>query len=79
MELLSPQTGLAVWKLVAVLIPLLLVLYAASVIWAYRDAERRGKEGLLAALLVALVAWPVGLIVWLAVRPHRGALTRDPP
>ena len=45
-----------------------LVLYVVSIVWAYRDAEARGKNGALVALLVALVAWPLGLIVWLLVR-----------
>lgn len=44
-------------------------LYVWSIIWAYRDAEARGKEGLLVAVLVALVAWPLGLLIWLFVRP----------
>ena len=45
------------------------ILYIASIIWAYRDAERRGKEGILVALLVALVAWPFSLVIWLVIRP----------
>jgi hypothetical protein len=48
-----------------------LAAYIVSIGWAYRDAERRGKEGLLAALLVAIAAWPVGLIVWVFMRPER--------
>ena len=47
------------------------VLYILSIIWAYRDAERRGKEGILVALLVALVAWPLSLLIWVVVRPDR--------
>jgi hypothetical protein len=45
------------------------VLYVWSIVWAYRDAEKRGKEGILVALLVALLVWPVGLIVWVLIRP----------
>ena len=44
-------------------------LYVGSIVWAYRDAERRGKSGPLIALLVALIAWPLGVVVWLLVRP----------
>jgi hypothetical protein len=44
-------------------------LYVASIVWAYRDAEQRGKNGLLVALLVALVTWPLGLLVWVLIRP----------
>lgn len=46
-----------------------LVAYVASIVWAYRDGEQRGKDGILVALLVALVAWPLGLVVWALVRP----------
>lgn len=50
-----------------------LVFYIWSIIWAYRDAERKGKPGILVALIVALLAWPMGLLVWLLVRPSREA------
>lgn len=41
-----------------------------SIIWAYSDAEKRGKSGCLVALLVFLLPWPVGLIIWLLIRPE---------
>lgn len=44
--------------------------YAFSVVWAAMDAANRGKSWLLVALLVALVVWPVGLVLWLALRPE---------
>ena len=47
-----------------------LVLYIGTIIWAYGDAERRGKSGCLVALLVALLSWPIGLIAWLVFRPN---------
>ena len=47
----------------------LLALYIWSIVWAYRDANSRGKPGWLVALLVALLSWPVGLLVWLIFRP----------
>ena len=47
----------------------LLVLYCWSVLWAYRDANRRGKPGWLVAVMVTLFSWPLGLIVWLLFRP----------
>lgn len=49
---------------------LALGLYIWSLVWAYRDAERRDRSGPLVALFVAVAAWPVGLIVWLLVRPE---------
>jgi hypothetical protein len=58
---------------VAVIIVILLCLvffaiYIASLVWVYRDANRRGKSGILVALLVALISWPIGLLVWVLVR-----------
>lgn len=47
----------------------LLILYIWSVIWAYKDANRRGKSGWLVAIMVALLSWPLGLILWLLFRP----------
>ncbi len=38
--------------------------------WAYGDAEARGKDGCLVALLVFFVSFPVGLIIWLVIRPQ---------
>jgi hypothetical protein len=52
-----------------------LALYVWSIVWAYRDAERRGKPGWLVALLVALLSWPVSLLVWIVFRP--GITTYD--
>ncbi len=49
----------------------LLALFVWSLVWAYRDAEKRGQNGLLVAILVAVAAWPLGLVVWLLVRPAR--------
>ena len=45
------------------------VLFILSIFWAYNDAEKRGKSGCLVALLVFLLTWPVGLIIWLLIRP----------
>ncbi len=55
-----------------------LVLYVWSIIWAYRDAERRGKPGWLVALLVALLSWPVSLLVWIVFRPGLTTYSRSP-
>ncbi len=46
-----------------------LILYVWSIVWSYRDAERRGKPGWLVALLVALLSWPLSLIIWVLFRP----------
>ncbi len=49
---------------------LLGLLFVASIAWAFWDARSRGKSGCLVALLVALLAWPISLIVWLVFRPE---------
>jgi hypothetical protein len=43
-------------------------IYIASLVWVYRDANRRGKSGIVVALLVALISWPIGLLVWFLIR-----------
>lgn len=50
-----------------------LILYIWSIIWAYRDAERRRRPGILIAILVAFLAWPLGLILWFIIRPNEFA------
>jgi DNA-directed RNA polymerase subunit RPC12/RpoP len=50
---------------------LLLVVFLASIGWAFADAQERSKSGCLVALLVAFLCWPLGLIVWLVCRPNR--------
>ncbi|HEX8747757.1 MAG TPA: hypothetical protein VF717_11205 [Pyrinomonadaceae bacterium] len=55
--------------IVACIIGLILfAVYIASLVWVYRDANRRGKSGILVALLVALISWPIGLLVWFLIR-----------
>jgi len=47
-----------------------LALYVFSIMWSFSDAERRGKPGCLVALLVALLSWPLGLLLWVIFRPE---------
>lgn len=74
----SSSSGLE-WAIVAAIVVVglvVLALWVWSIIWVYNDAEKRGTNGVLVALLVALVSWPLGLIVWLILRPdvsHRSA------
>lgn len=44
-------------------------IWIGSIVWAYGDAETRGKTAWLVAVMVALPAWPMGLVVWLVFRP----------
>lgn len=52
------------------------ILYIWSIVWAYRDAEKRRRSGILIAIMVAFLAWPIGLIIWLVIRPsvYEGAV-----
>ncbi|MBL9208063.1 MAG: hypothetical protein JNN01_23460 [Opitutaceae bacterium] len=57
------------------ILPFLIVVAVAvgwiwSGVWSARDATNRGKPGLLVGLLVLMVAWPVSLLVWIALRPE---------
>ena len=55
-------------------------LYVWSIIWAYSDAEKRGKSGCLVSLLVVIFSWPIGLIAWVVFRPddpEQGATPAD--
>ena len=58
--------------IVLLLLPVIVVVLGLliwSLVWVYRDAERRGKSGALVALMVLLLEWPISLLVWLAFRP----------
>ncbi len=65
------DTGnIVVMIFVLLFVTAILALVIGSIIWAFSDAEKRGKSGCLVALLVFLLPWPVGLIVWLLIRPE---------
>lgn len=49
----------------------ILILFLWSVAWSYGDANARGKPGCLVAFLVALISWPLGLLLWVVFRPER--------
>jgi hypothetical protein len=60
-----------VWILLGIpFVLLILGLLIWSLIWAYQDAEKRGKSGWLVVLMVFLLNWPVSLLVWLVFRPE---------
>lgn len=48
----------------------LLVIWIMVIVWVYRDAERRGMNGVLWALLV-LIGNLIGLLIYLIVRSER--------
>ena len=51
------------------------ILVIWSIIWAYNDANKRGRSGCLVALMVFFVTWPAGLLIWLVFRPEQ----KEPP
>lgn len=60
--------------------PLVFLLVALGVwlwsgVWIARDANARGKPGWLVAILALFIAWPISLLVWIALRPEH----RPPP
>jgi prepilin-type processing-associated H-X9-DG protein len=57
-----------------------LVAFVASIVWVWRDANRRGQPGFIVAVLVGFLLWPLSLIVWLAARPglQDGTVTQTP-
>ena len=48
----------------------LTILYFWSIFWSFKDATARGKSGFAVATLVALFAWPFGLLYWTIIRPE---------
>ena len=44
-----------------------LVLLAASLVWVYLDAQKRGKTGCL-WLLIAFFTWPFGVVAYAFLR-----------
>ncbi|MFO7975966.1 MAG: hypothetical protein R6V12_15180 [Candidatus Hydrogenedentota bacterium] len=67
----NADVGNLVLSVIAVIgIAAILALPIISAVWAYGDAERRGKSGCLVAILVLFLSWPLGFILWLVFRPE---------
>lgn len=49
---------------------LLILLNLSCAIWAYRDAVNRKCSRLFAFLLVLLIPFPVGILLWTFIRPR---------
>ncbi len=47
-------------------------------IWVAKDAELRGKSGILLAVLI-FFTWPLGLLVWVVARPELRYVPRPMP
>ena len=55
------------WTSISILSLAFLVIWIVVIVWVYRDAERRGMNGVLWALLV-LIGNIIGLLIYLIVR-----------
>jgi hypothetical protein len=44
-------------------------LWIANVVWAFRDARRRGRSGILIGALVGFT-FPLGVALWILARPR---------
>jgi hypothetical protein len=53
----------------SVLIVFYVLLLIGAAVWTFLDAERRGKSGWLAGLMVFFLGFPGGLLAWLLFRP----------
>ncbi len=54
------------------ILPIILIVIGLLIaIWVYKDAEKRGKSGAL-WLIITWFTFPLGLIIWLVVRPPIG-------
>ena len=47
-----------------------LILWPVNVVWAFRDARKRGRSGLLVAFFVSST-FPMGVLYWLIARPDK--------
>ena len=57
---------------------ILLVIWIFVIVWVYRDAERRGMNGVLWALLV-FIGNLIGLLIYLIVRSSNGSAAKEVP
>ena len=57
---------------------ILLVIWIFVIVWVYRDAERRGMNGVLWALLV-FIGNLIGLLIYLIVRSNNGSAAKEAP
>jgi len=55
---------------------LLAVLFAASLVWAVRDALSRGIPPVYAVLVLLLTGWPLSILLWIALRTRANSFLR---
>ncbi|UCD13158.1 MAG: zinc ribbon domain-containing protein [Thermoplasmatales archaeon] len=68
--------------LILIIVPLVIAILAC--IWIYKDAEKRGKQGILwvlllilAAIFLSFIGLIIVIVVWLAIRPPVGGEKKE--
>ncbi len=59
------------WLLSTLFGAFIALLVLLTTLWAFFDARERGRSGCLVSLLVFFLLWPLGLILWIVLRPPR--------
>jgi hypothetical protein len=69
--------------LIIVVVPLVIAILAC--IWIYKDAEKRGKQGILwvlllilAAIFLSFIGLIIVIVIWIAIRPPIGGEKKEP-
>jgi hypothetical protein len=62
----------------AVVLIIWFIVWILVAIWVYKDAEKRGKSGVLWLIIVILLGL-IGLIIWLVVRGEKSGSSRHCP
>jgi hypothetical protein len=50
---------------------IMLIIWIIIAVWVYKDAEKRGSNGILWVIII-LITGIIGLIIWLVIRPPIG-------
>ena len=64
------------WSMISLFSLFMLVIWILVIVWVYRDAERRGMNGVLWALLV-FIGNLIGLIIYLIIRSDREEVPKE--
>ena len=75
--------GLITCLIISIVVSLVIAILAC--IWIYKDAEKRGKQGILwvlllilAAIFLSIIGLIIVIVVWLAIRPPIGGEKKEP-
>ena len=63
--------GVGLLAFCAIIAIIWFIVFILIAIWVYKDAEKRGKSGVL-WLIIVIILGLIGIIIWLAIRPPIG-------